>query len=129
MAIRKADLYSGICPSRDILELIGSKWSMLLVCVLRTGPLRTGVLRREVGGISQKMMTQTLRDLERNGVITRICYDEVPPRVEYQLTALGESLSDLVQQIEVWITKHYARIHTLQRQFDARSDRKRDDAR
>jgi DNA-binding HxlR family transcriptional regulator len=93
---------------------------MLILCVLREGTQRTGVLRRKVGGISQKMMTQTLRDLERNGIIRRIRYDKVPPHVEYELTALGESLSELVQRIECWITEHYPRIVTVQRQFDAR---------
>jgi DNA-binding HxlR family transcriptional regulator len=123
VATRKADLYNGTCPSRDVLGLIGSKWSMLILCVLREGTHRTGVLRRKVGGISQKMMTQTLRDLERNGIVRRIRYDKVPPHVEYELTALGESLSDLVQSIESWITGHYPRILSVQRQFDARQRR------
>jgi DNA-binding HxlR family transcriptional regulator len=123
MAARKVDLYSGVCPSRDVLELIGSKWSMLIICVLRGGTHRTGALRRKVGGISQKMMTQTLRDLERNGIINRIRHDKVPPHVEYELTSLGESLSDLIQEIEGWITKRYPRIVTAQRQFDARQRR------
>lgn len=104
MATKKVDLYSGTCPSRDLLDLIGSKWSMLLVCVLRQGPIRTGALRREIGGISQKMLTQTLRDLERNGLVKRICHEEVPPRVEYQLTSLGQSLSVLILHIEEWIS-------------------------
>lgn len=118
MATKKVDLYSGTCPSRDLLDLIGSKWSMLLVCVLRQGPIRTGALRREIGGISQKMLTQTLRDLERNGLVKRICHEEVPPRVEYQLTSLGQSLSVLILHIEEWISTHYPRVAATQRQFD-----------
>jgi DNA-binding HxlR family transcriptional regulator len=114
----KANLYSGLCPSRNLLSLVGTKWAMLLIGVLRDGPVRTGALRRVVGGISQKMLTQTLRDLERSGLIDRICYDEVPPRVEYQLTALGRSLSDLVLEIEAWVTKNYPRISQLQQKFD-----------
>ena len=118
MAYRKPDLYDDRCPSRGLLGLIGGKWSMLLVCVLRQGPTRTGALKRAIGGISQKMLTQTLRDLERSGLVKRICHDEVPPHVEYQLTSLGRSLSDLVLQIEDWITKHYPRIASVQHRVD-----------
>ena len=114
----KANLYSGLCPSRNLLSLVGTKWAMLLIGVLRAGPVRTGALRRTIGGISQKMLTQTLRDLERSGLIDRICYDEVPPRVEYQLTTLGRSLSDLVLEIEAWVTRNYPRISQLQQKFD-----------
>jgi DNA-binding HxlR family transcriptional regulator len=120
MAARKADPYDGTCPSRDVLDLIGSKWSMLILCALRAGALRTGVLRRRVAGISQKMLTQTLRDLERSGIVSRTRYDQVPPHVEYTLTSLGRSLSNLVQDIEHWIVKHYPRIANMQRQFDTR---------
>jgi DNA-binding HxlR family transcriptional regulator len=108
-----------VCPSRGVLSLIGGKWSMLILCTLREGPVRTGALRRDVGGISQKMLTQTLRELERHGLIERISYDEVPPRVEYKLTRLGRSLSELIEQIEVWVTTHYPRIVAEVRSFDA----------
>lgn len=94
---------------------------MLLLCSLRSGSVRTGALRREVGGISQKMLTQTLRDLERHGLIERISYDEIPPRVEYKLTRLGRSLSDLIEEIEQWIESHYPRLADESRAFDARS--------
>lgn len=92
---------------------------MLILCSLREGPVRTGALRREVGGISQKMLTQTLRDLERHGLIERISYDEVPPRVEYKLTHLGRSLSELIEEIEKWVTTHYPKIVAEVRSFDA----------
>ena len=110
MSTQRANPYNPLCPSRKILELIGSKWSMLLLCALRSGAIRTGALRREVGGISQKMLTQTLRDLERHGLIERISYDELPPRVEYRLTRLGRSLSGLVKEIELWVGAHYPRL-------------------
>lgn len=119
MPTKKADLYNGACPSRDILSLIGSKWSMLLLCVLRRGPTRTGALRREISGISQKMLTQTLRDLERNGIVERINYDEVPPRVEYKLTRLGGSLSDLIRNIEEWVVCNYPRMIAARRSASA----------
>ena len=106
----KANPFNAACPSQDILALIGSKWSMLLMCVLREGPARTGELARRAGGISQKMLTQTLRELERHGLVHRRDYQEVPPRVEYSLTRLGQSLSDLIRQIEGWVTANYARM-------------------
>lgn len=93
---------------------------MLLLCTLREGAVRTGALRREVSGISQKMLTQTLRDLERHGLIERISYDEIPPRVEYRLTRLGRSLSDLIEEIEQWVANHYPRLVDEVRAFDAR---------
>src|SRR5437868_14787266 len=106
----QANPYNPLCPSRKILQLIGSKWSMLLLCTLRHGAVRTGALRRQIGGISQKMLTQTLRDLERHGLIERISYKEIPPRVEYRLTRLGRSLGDLIQELERWIANHYPRL-------------------
>jgi DNA-binding HxlR family transcriptional regulator len=109
------------CPSRPILELIGSKWALLIVCALRDGPVRNNALLRRIDGISQKMLTQTLRDLERNGVIARISYPEVPPRVEYRLTELGESLGGLLVDIERWVLGNYARVADAQRAFDTRS--------
>lgn len=114
----KANPYHPGCPSRSILELIGGKWSMLLLCLLRSGPIRTGDLKRRVGGISQKMLTQTLRDLERNGIVQRIDYREVPPRVEYKLTRVGQSLSELVLQIDQWLIDNYQRLLAAQVRFD-----------
>jgi DNA-binding HxlR family transcriptional regulator len=116
---KKANLYSAQCPSRSILDLIGSKWAMLLLCVLRRGPTRTGTLRRAIAGVSQKMLTQTLRDLERHGIVERIDYGEVPPRVEYKLTRLGLSLSALTKEIEIWVTQNYPRIREAAHRFEA----------
>jgi DNA-binding HxlR family transcriptional regulator len=93
---------------------------MLLLCCLRDGAVRTGTLRREIAGISQKMLTQTLRDLERHGLIERISYAEIPPRVEYRLTRLGRSLSGLIEEIEQWVADHYPRLIDEVRAFDAR---------
>ena len=115
----KADPFNGNCPSQDILALIGSKWSMLLLCILRSGPMRTGELGRRAGGISQKMLTQTLRDLARHGIVTREDYGEVPPRVEYALTPLGRSLSVLVIEIENWVATNYNRMTGSARRYDA----------
>jgi DNA-binding HxlR family transcriptional regulator len=104
---RKADLFDPNCSSRDVLELIGSKWSMLLLCALYDSKTRTGQLKRKIQGISQKMLTQTLREMQQNGIVKRISYPEVPPRVEYELTELGYSLAQLVVKMEQWIVKHY----------------------
>src|SRR5499425_1603094 len=105
---KKADLFDPECSSRDVLELIGSKWSMLILCALYDSKTRTGRLRRTVQGISQKMLTQTLREMQQNGIVRRISYPEVPPRVEYELTGLGYSLAELVVKMEQWIVKHHS---------------------
>jgi len=104
---KKANLFDPNCPSRDVLELIGGKWSMLLLCALYDSKTRTGQLKRMIGGISQKMLTQTLREMQQTGLVRRISYPEVPPRVEYELTALGYSLAELVVKMEHWIVKHH----------------------
>ena len=106
----EANPYNLDCPSRDVLELIGGKWSILIICALRPGPRRTGDLMRTIDGISQKMLTQTLRDLHSNGIVDRTSYHEVPPRVEYRLTSLGASLSDLARDMEQWVVANYPAI-------------------
>ena len=114
----KANPFNSRCPSQDILALIGSKWSMLLMCILRGGPTRPGELARRTGGISQKMLTKTLRELERHGIVSRHDHGTVPPRVEYALTPLGESLSGLVGQIETWVESNYSRMSRAARSYD-----------
>src|SRR5215475_15329803 len=105
---KTANLFDPNCSSRDVLELIGSKWSMLLLCALYDSKTRTGQLKRRVQGISQKMLTQTLREMQQNGIVKRISYPEVPPRVEYELTELGYSLAGLVVKMEQWIVEHHS---------------------
>ena len=105
-----ANPYELNCPSREILDLIGGKWAVLILCSLQAGPVRTGDLMRGIGGVSQKMLSQTLRDLRENGLVERISYHEVPPRVDYRLTALGRSLSEVVRALEQWVVLHYPRM-------------------
>ena len=104
----KANLFDPNCSSREVLELIGSKWSMLLLCALYDSKTRTGQLKRKLQGISQKMLTQTLREMQQNGIVKRISYPEVPPRVEYELTEMGHSLAELVVKMEQWIMTHHS---------------------
>jgi DNA-binding HxlR family transcriptional regulator len=105
-----ADPYNLNCPSRDVLQLIGGKWTILILCCLQQGPVRTGELMRSIGGVSQKMLTQTLREMEINGLVTRLSYPQVPPKVEYTLTPLGISLSQLARALEQWVVHHYPEI-------------------
>ena len=115
----KADVYNVDCPSQNILALIGGKWSMLIVCALRAGPRRTHALKRRLTGVSAKMLTQTLRELERHGIVARRDFAEIPPRVEYSLTPLGHSLAALVVGIEEWVTANYTKMVGLVRRYDA----------
>jgi len=115
----RPDVYNRDCPSQNILALIGSKWSMLILCCLRGGTLRTHEVKRRLSGVSSKMLTQTLRELERHGIVHREDFGEVPPRVEYSLTPLGRSLAALVVDIEEWVTANYSRMTGSVRRYDA----------
>ena len=101
------DPWSDSCPSRDVIGLLASKWVLLLIPLLRRGPRRNGDLMRGIAGVSQKMLTQTLRDLERHGLVARRDYLEVPPRVEYALTSLGDSLAKTITSLDDWVIRHY----------------------
>ena len=115
-----ASVYAEACPSRAILELIADKWTLLILPALRRGRLRNGDLMRLIGGVSQKMLTQTLRELERNGLVKRIDHQEVPPRVEYELTELGRSLSDLMRKLDGWVEGNLAEVLKARATFEAR---------
>ena len=106
---------------RETLDRIGDKWSVLVIGVLAaSGPLRFIALHQRVPGISQRMLTLTLRHLERDGLLTRTAYAEVPPRVEYQLTPLGDSLRAVVTALAQWATDHDDEIKTARHAFDNR---------
>ena len=106
------------CPVRDVLDRIGDKWSVLILKNLEEGPRRFGALRRMIGDISQRMLTQTLRDLQRDGLIQRTVYPTVPPSVDYRLTRLGQSLMDPLEQLVQWSDRHHAKIHKARAAFD-----------
>lgn len=116
----KANVYAEACPSRAILELIADKWTLLILPALRKGPMRNGDLMRLIEGVSQKMLTQTLRELERNGLIARIDYQEVPPRVEYALTDLGRSLSEAVRKLDGWAEANITQVQAARAAFAKR---------
>lgn len=119
-AAQHGSVYAKACPSRAVLELVADKWALLCVWFLRDGPRRNGVLMREIGGVSQKMLTQTLRELERNGLVVRIDHAEVPPRVEYELTPLGRSLSELAAGLGTWAEQHMGDVEAARAAFEGR---------
>jgi DNA-binding HxlR family transcriptional regulator len=102
----------------DVLARVGDKWSVLVVTRLGGGPLRFNELRRSIGGISQRMLTLTLRGLERDGLITRTVFPTVPPRVEYALTALGRDLLQPVSALGDWALRNQGKIARARDQYD-----------
>jgi DNA-binding HxlR family transcriptional regulator len=116
-----ADVYSPDCPSRPVLDRIGDRWTALIVGALEDGPRRFGEIR-DAMGITSKVLTQTLRALERDGLISRTAYDESPPRVEYELTPLGLTLREPLAAIRDWAEAHLAEILTAREGADADAD-------
>jgi len=106
----------------EVLARIGDKWTVLVVSELGQGPKRFNEIRRGLGSISQRMLTLTLRALERDGLVTRTVYPTIPPRVEYDLTRLGHSLLEPVSTLGLWARQNQAAIQEARRRFDA--DRK-----
>jgi DNA-binding HxlR family transcriptional regulator len=105
--MKEPNVLNAACPTRLVLELIADKWTTLVIYLLSHGTRRYGELQREVGGISQKMLTQTLRRLEEDGLVRRVVYPEVPPRTEYSLTELGETLREPLGGLCAWAVKHF----------------------
>jgi DNA-binding HxlR family transcriptional regulator len=121
-----SSVYSEICPAREILDRVADKWTTLVIGILSEAkaPVRFGEFRRLIGGISQKMLTQTLRDLERDGLVVRTAYPVIPPRVEYSLTSLGQTLRVPLNALSAWTLEHMADIHDAQTAFDRRHTKK-----
>ncbi len=115
------DVFNGRCPTRQVLDRIADKWTVLVVRRLSGGTLRFAELRRSIDGISQKVLTSTLRALERDGLVTRRIYASVPPRVEYTLTPLGRSLCDLFAGICRWAEANIEQVEASRAAFDSAS--------
>ncbi|MBD5657162.1 MAG: helix-turn-helix transcriptional regulator [Candidatus Eremiobacteraeota bacterium] len=115
-------VYSGTCPARQLLDRIADKWTTLIIGMLvdAGAPVRFTELRRAIGGISQKMLTQTLRDLERDGLVVRMMFPVIPPRVEYSLTPLGMTLDEPLRALSAWSEHHMSEVREAQSAFDDR---------
>lgn len=118
---RSATVYDTNCPTRYVLNVMVDKWAALIIGLLGKQTLRFTALHRQIKGISQKMLTQTLRSLERDGLVQRTVYAEVPPRVEYALTPLGRSLRELIVPLREWSNANVKDIIAAQQQYDAQA--------
>ncbi|RAR82836.1 HxlR family transcriptional regulator [Paracidovorax anthurii] len=119
--MRRGDVLSPACPSREILQHVTSRWGVLVLVALHDGTLRFSELRRKVAGVSERMLAQTLQWLERDGFVARKAYPVVPPHVEYSLTPLGREVGLRVQALADWIGGHLPEILAAQERADARS--------
>lgn len=116
------NIYDPDCPTRTVLDRIGDKWTALVVLVLLGGPRRFTRLRTEIGGIAPKVLAETLRRLERDGIVTRTAFAEIPPRVEYELTPLGLSLEQPIRLITAWAEDNVPRITGAREEYDRRAE-------
>ncbi len=118
------EVFIANCPTQRVLETIADKWSVIVIYALSQQETRRySELQRVIGGISQKMLTQTLRKLERDGLLERHVYPVVPPKVEYALTPMGHTLTDLLKAICHWAEVHMDEIEAARVRYDERSDR------
>ena len=115
----KANPYSADCPTRQILDRVGDKWAVLVLLLLRQQPTRFNQLRRSIEGISQKMLSQVLKSLERDGLVHRHAIATVPVTVEYSITPLGKTLAKAVDPLRDWAENHLKEVQTAQRSYDA----------
>ncbi|GHJ36927.1 helix-turn-helix domain-containing protein [Streptomyces sp. TS71-3] len=109
------------CRAREVLDLVGNKWSLGVVDTLGAGPKRFGELKRSVAGISQRMLTVTLRGLERDGILSRTVYAVMPPNVTYALTPMGRTLLEATRPLVHWSVRNIAAIDAARTEFDTRS--------
>ncbi|MEU4394840.1 helix-turn-helix domain-containing protein [Kribbella sp. NPDC023855] len=114
----RGDVFDPDCPTRLVLDRIGDKWTVLAVLLLSSGPLRFTELRDGIGKVAPKVLTQTLRRLQRDGLVSREIFAEVPPRVVYTLTPLGESLIGPIQAVSDWAEEHMPAISAAQDSYD-----------
>src|SRR5215475_14387341 len=117
--MKTANAYSAECPTRQILDRVGDKWAVLILLLLREQPTRFNALRRAIEGISQKMLSQVLKSLERDGLIKRRVIATVPVTVEYSMTALGATLASAVDPLRDWAESNLRDVLAAQRRYDA----------
>ncbi|MGW2954967.1 winged helix-turn-helix transcriptional regulator [Streptomyces eurythermus] len=110
------------CEVRQILDRVADKWSLLVIALLENRSLRFNQLRHSIEGISQRMLTVTLRQLERDGLVRRTVHPVVPPRVDYELTPLGVTLHDTIQALVTWTEEHQEEIATARAEYDGRTE-------
>ncbi|MDP9864065.1 MULTISPECIES: winged helix-turn-helix transcriptional regulator [Streptosporangium] len=115
------DAYLAACPARELLDTISDKWVSLVLNALSDGPLRYSDLGRIIAGVSQKMLTQTLRGMERDGLVSRTVTPSVPVRVDYALTELGRDLQPLMRAIKAWAESHIEQVHSAREAYDTRA--------
>ena len=115
------DDHQGCIAVREVLKLVGDKWSVLVVAILGNGALRFSELKRTIEGISQRMLTLTLRGLERDGLLTRTVTPTIPPRVDYELTNLGRTLLEPVRALATWAERHRPTIQAARDRFDRKA--------
>jgi DNA-binding HxlR family transcriptional regulator len=113
---------TGGCRPREVLDIVGDKWSLLVVRNLRDGPRRFTELKRGIDGISQRMLTVTLRSLERDGILTRTVRNVMPPHVSYELTPMGTTLRTATAPLLEWSVAHLSLIDAARAEYDARTD-------
>ncbi|WP_420546758.1 winged helix-turn-helix transcriptional regulator [Curvivirga sp.] len=116
------DAFLKICPSRSIVARLSGKWPLLILALLKEEPMRFGEIKRQIEGISQKVLTENLRSLERDGLLTRTVYDEMPLRVEYKATPFASDLSAIVRQIKYWSEENMHLIHENNKKYDTKKD-------
>src|SRR5215469_17162213 len=121
---RQPSVYDRSCPAHVVIDHLADKWAVLIIGRLANGTMRFAELRRAVDGISQKMLTVTLRDLERDGLVIRKLYASVPPKVEYSLTPLGSSLVEKVNELCAWAEANIAEVLKARERFDRRNGTK-----
>ena len=115
----KWDVFNPACPTRQLLDRIADKWTVLVICALaEDGPTRFGALRRRVGNVAPKVITEVLRSLERDGVVSRTVYTGSPLRVEYRLTPLGKSLYQVVERLRVWAERQIVKVTDARASYD-----------
>ncbi|KAM9866822.1 putative HTH-type transcriptional regulator YybR [Leucobacter aridicollis] len=115
------DPYNPNCPSRQLVDRIGDRWTVLIIGALASGPARYGELAESVAGISPRMLSQTLKALERDGLVAREAFAEIPPRVVYSLTPSGESLRPVLLAVETWARQHMPGVLAAREAFDAQA--------